>query len=344
MTESRITNNVATARRQHGLSVADLARAAGVTRQTVYAIENGSFVPNTAVALRLAMLLHSSVETLFQLQAPGEQTKQITFLPDVQEIQPGQPLKLCKVGDRTVALSPSASPSFLPSCDAVLVGKGTARLLNAEALTENRLLVAGCDPALSIVARYAHKANVNLVLIHRNSSEALRLVKDGLIHIAGTHLFEKTNPIPRSLTVVSFAVWEQGLASRSIDMKDLTSLTRRGVRFANREQGSGARALLDRKLGSLGIENRRIRGYENVSPGHLAAAWQVKTGAADCCIAARSAATYFGLHFTPLVSERYDFVVHRSTLKLPLVQSFFQVLTQSGCRRELHDFGGHDIS
>jgi len=48
-----------------GLSAADLARRVGVSRQTIYAIEDGSFVPNTAVALQLSRVLDVNVEEIF---------------------------------------------------------------------------------------------------------------------------------------------------------------------------------------------------------------------------------------------------------------------------------------
>ena len=49
------------------MAAVDLAAQAGVTRQAIYAIEAGTYVPNTAVALRLARALETSVETLFAL-------------------------------------------------------------------------------------------------------------------------------------------------------------------------------------------------------------------------------------------------------------------------------------
>ncbi len=47
------------------MSAASLAAAVAVSRQTIYQIEDGSFVPNTAVALRLARALDATVEQLF---------------------------------------------------------------------------------------------------------------------------------------------------------------------------------------------------------------------------------------------------------------------------------------
>ena len=41
-------------RQQRGIAAAELAKLAGVARQTIYAIEAGDYVPNTAVALQMA--------------------------------------------------------------------------------------------------------------------------------------------------------------------------------------------------------------------------------------------------------------------------------------------------
>lgn len=44
----------------------DLAREAGVTRQTINAIENDRYNPTLPLAMRLARLLGTTVEQLFQ--------------------------------------------------------------------------------------------------------------------------------------------------------------------------------------------------------------------------------------------------------------------------------------
>ena len=43
----------------------DLAEAAGVTRQTIIAIEKGNYTPSVLLALRLARILGCPVEDLF---------------------------------------------------------------------------------------------------------------------------------------------------------------------------------------------------------------------------------------------------------------------------------------
>ena len=50
-----------------GLTQAELAERAGVSRQTVYAIEKGKYVPSVRLALRLAKILGVRVEDIFIL-------------------------------------------------------------------------------------------------------------------------------------------------------------------------------------------------------------------------------------------------------------------------------------
>lgn len=58
---------VAPVRRARGLTQQQLARAAGVSRQTIVELEAGGYNPSTALALRLALLLDVAVEELFAL-------------------------------------------------------------------------------------------------------------------------------------------------------------------------------------------------------------------------------------------------------------------------------------
>lgn len=46
----------------------ELASRAGVARQTIIAIEKGSFNPSVKLALKLARILNSDVHTLFSLE------------------------------------------------------------------------------------------------------------------------------------------------------------------------------------------------------------------------------------------------------------------------------------
>ena len=67
MTERKLGNRLREARKQHGLTQAELALLAGASRKTINTIENQVYVPSTILALALAAALETSVEALFFL-------------------------------------------------------------------------------------------------------------------------------------------------------------------------------------------------------------------------------------------------------------------------------------
>ncbi|MGC9948962.1 MAG: substrate-binding domain-containing protein [Bryobacteraceae bacterium] len=366
-----IANHLTAHRQKRGLSAAELARRAGIGRQTIYAIESGSYVPNTAVALRLARTLEVSVEDLFALPSGATAgplpTEHVTLLPQQDTPRAGDPMQLCRVDRRIMASSPSPVPWYLPTADAVLLGdfnapakagKGTVQLFHGEYNLANRILVAGCDPGISVLARHVLRAGVELVAAQRNSSQALALLKRGVVHVAGTHLRDEASGesnLPaihrlfarNSVAVVSLAVWEEGLVLAPGNPKSIRSIAdfaRRDVTIVNRETGAGSRLLLDTHLDRLGLAGEKVRGYDRNASGHLVAAWQVRTGEADCCISTRAAARGFGLDFIPLASERYDLAIRRQHLDHPPVAALLDTLNRASFRRELEGLGGYDTS
>ena len=359
----RIENHLARLRERRGISAASLARLAGVSRQTIYAMEAGSYIPNTAVALKLARALEVNVEELFSLPGdspmPELRAETVALLPGSDFAEPGQPVQLCRLDRRLVASAPSPIPWYFPASDAVLTaarGKTKAQIFQPEEAFRNRILIAGCDPAISVLARNVQAAGIELVLAHRNSSQSLELLRDGWVHIAGTHLRDESTGqsnlaavdriFPRqSVAVISYATWEEGIVTARKNPKGIRGVedfAQSSVRIVNREAGAGSRSLLDARLQSLGISPRKIRGYKNEARGHLPAAWQVQSGAADACIATRAAARAFGLGFLPLVAERYDLVIRREHLSLPSVEALLETLGRSSFRRELESLGGYD--
>ena len=99
---SEIATNLAELRRKRGLSAIRLAAAAGISRQTIYAMEAGTFIPNTAVALKLARALDTTVEELFTLEAAASgrslRAEQATLLAGSGGVLAGQAVQLCRVG------------------------------------------------------------------------------------------------------------------------------------------------------------------------------------------------------------------------------------------------------
>ena len=181
-----IENNLAALRHKRGFSAAWLAKTVGISRQTIYAMEAGSYIPNTAVALRLARTLEASVEDLFALPgesvAPELPSENAVLLPGSDLPQPGQPVQLCRVDKTLIASAPSPVPWYLPASDAIVTGeaadgrKTKVQVYHADGEFRNRVLVAGCDPGISVLARHVQLAGVEMVLAHRNSSQALALL------------------------------------------------------------------------------------------------------------------------------------------------------------------------
>lgn len=67
MREVRLGSRLKEVRTEAGLTQAELADRAGVSRKTINTVENGVFVPSTLLALTLARALGTTVEGLFHL-------------------------------------------------------------------------------------------------------------------------------------------------------------------------------------------------------------------------------------------------------------------------------------
>jgi len=63
-----LKNRLKDYRTARGLTQADLAVQASVSRKTINTIENAVFVPSTTLALKLARVLEAKVEDLFYLE------------------------------------------------------------------------------------------------------------------------------------------------------------------------------------------------------------------------------------------------------------------------------------
>ncbi|MBB3873438.1 MAG: helix-turn-helix transcriptional regulator [Alphaproteobacteria bacterium] len=68
MGSSRLGLRLKEVRTAAGLTQAQLADAAKVSRKTINTVENGVFIPSTIVALDLARALNTTVEAIFYLK------------------------------------------------------------------------------------------------------------------------------------------------------------------------------------------------------------------------------------------------------------------------------------
>jgi len=364
-----VRSNLAELRAKRGLGAAELAAKVGVSRQTVYAIEAGTYVPNTAVSLKLARSLDTTVEELFQIepevQAPDE-VAEATLLGDTQSMAVGQPLRLCGVDGNLVAVAPESGGWGLPSVDAVLLepvrnGKSAAkakvRILGDKWRKTTRILIAGCDPSVSILAQSLQAQGCELVVAFENSSRSVEFLRDGLVHIAGTHLVYKAtgvadlSPITKmfgrnSVAVFSYAIWEEGLVTAQDNPKrivGIADLARKSVRFTNREVGAGCRRLLDDLLRKHGISPKQVKGYEQITAGHLPAARLVQSGKVDCCISTQAVARALALDFIPLARKPYHLVIRNAQLNHPPIQTLLSTLEHATFRREVESCTGYSM-
>lgn len=362
----KIENRVQAVREQRGIAAAELARQVAISRPTIYAIEAGTYTPNTAVALRLADVLECGVEDLFSLDSEDkarERALKVKLLSTGAVPEQGEAVQLCHVGKAIVAVPPAARDCYLPDADGIVSrverakSEAVVRVMN-DLNPGKRILIAGCDPATPILAAPVGRLGFDVIAVACPSRCALKRLKAGLVHIAGCHLKDPQTgeynlPFVSRLfkedevRVVSYVTWEQGLVVRTGNPKGIRKiedLDRKNIRIINREKGSGARELLDRGLDEAGILPRRLLGYDDVAHGHIPAALAVSRSHADCCIATRSAARHFGLGFVPLASERYDFVVLRRYWSLPAVRAFFDELSGSRFRRKLESITSYDAA
>lgn len=341
-------NRLAVVRKSRGVSASDLAAQVGITRQAIYAIEAGTYMPNTAVALRLGRVLETTVEDLFALEkeeAASNGVQSFEPLDEAFSFEPGEPIQICKLGRRAIGVAPPRFPAWLPMADGIATDARHAAI-TAEPDEANRLLIAGCDPALSLLAAHARQAGVDVILASANSASALQWLREGKIDIAGSHLNDPISP-GRAFSVVTFALWEEGFVVRRGNPKGIRSiadLANPRIRFLNREAGSGSRRLFDSLAAASGLAPDKIKGSETSAPGHLAAAWAVASGAADCCIAAGSAARRFGLDFIPLAAERFELVLHKRDAARKQVESVLDLLNRARFRRQLESIAGYDVS
>jgi putative molybdopterin biosynthesis protein len=367
VSKTLVENQLAQVRKSRGIGASDLARRVNVSRQTIYAIEAGTYVPNTEVALCLARELEVTVDELFALGSGSRQSPE-SIAAEVLSTSPptkGQPVRICQIGSRWVSVPVSATPYLIPEADGVIQraakinGRVDLVVFAKDEASQKRLVLAGCDPATGLLSNMVERVSgVEIVSAAASSKLALTWLKEGKVHIAGSHLEDpKTGEfnVPyireefptEELVMVTFARWEEGFVVAPGNPKGVNraeDLAKKNVRLMNRENGSASRALLDKLLRQAGIPSAKVQGYTAVAYGHLAAAYSIVAGDSDVCVATRSAAQTFGLDFVALHSARYDLIMRKRTADLPTAKAFLDVLQRSTLRRKLEVLAGYDTS
>jgi putative molybdopterin biosynthesis protein len=213
------------------------------------------------------------------------------------------------------------------------------------------------DLVLDLAASALRAADPAVTLASSNvgSLGGLVALRDGLCHIAGSHLLdpetgEYTLPyVDRVLAGLDAAVVrlvhrDQGLIvapGNPLGLRDISDLARPGVRYVNRQRGAGTRVLLDHELRQRDIKPAAVDGYEREEPTHLAVAAAVAAGRADAGLGIMAAARAFRLGFVPVTREPYDLVVRAGETDSPLLAPLWALLESDRFRAAVRDLGGY---
>lgn len=136
----------------------------------------------------------------------------------------------------------------------------------------------------------------------------------------------------------------QGLMVRPGNPKNLarlSDLTRKGVRFVNRQPGSGTRLCLDFLLSQQGVQPTDIHGYAHEEFTHQAVAATVASSMADVTFGIEAAAREQGLDFVPIVNEHYYLAARGSVLARPGVAALLGLLDSREFRRLVNGLEGY---
>jgi putative molybdopterin biosynthesis protein len=346
------------ARVARGISQSALARNAGISRQALGAIESGGYQPGVETALRIARELGESVESLFGDVAESSIDATLASASASARSR----VALARVGGRVVATPvPPTALELVPAGGIVSSVKGSHAAVESfvsPSEIDSTLLVAGCDPAVTILADWIARRRhpVTLVALGGSSQSALDALAKGRAHAAGIHLRDARSgeynlaAVRRALghrraLVVNFARWELGLAMKkgnSHGIRGFADLARPRVRLANREAGSGARITLDAALDENKIDPRKIAGYRQELRGHLEVAAAIADDYADVGVTIRVAAEAYGLDFISIREERYDIAIIEREIESAPVAAMLEALNSARFAHQVKELCAYD--
>ncbi|MGQ0776409.1 MAG: molybdopterin biosynthesis protein [Pseudonocardiales bacterium] len=284
-------------------------------------------------------------------------------------------VRLGRVGGRVVATPLARGAGVLTSlvrADGLLVVPAgldghhagadvEVQLLRGLAEIDRTIVAIGSHDLVLDLAASALRAvdpGVTLALSPVGSLAGLVALRDGLCHLAGSHLLdpdtgEYTLPyLPRVLgdtdvAVIRLVHREQGLivaAGNPLGLAGFEDLSRPGLRYVNRQPGTGTRALLDHELRRRGMVASDVAGYQREGQTHLAVAAAVAAGRADAGLGILAAARAFGLDFVPLVREPYDLVLTREIHDSDLLTPLWELLADEKFRASVEALGGYSCT
>jgi putative molybdopterin biosynthesis protein len=233
---------------------------------------------------------------------------------------------------------------------------GLARPAGLEAVAPPPIVGGSQDSLLELAIR---ESGCGLALLAEGSQAGLDRLLRNEVAIAALHLHATPDDDAANLAairaeaalhdavVINFARREQGLLVAPGDplgLDGLASAVAKGARFAQRQRGAGAQLLLLSLLERAGVPSGRMVVADGVCATGQDLALAIRSGRADCGIAARAVAMAFGLEFRPLVWEHVDLVMRRRSYFEPATQRLLGWMRSSDMAARAKELGGYDLS
>jgi len=236
----------------------------------------------------------------------------------------------------------------------------SVRLLRPESELRRSILAIGShDPLLDELSdllrvRYG---DISMGSAHVGSMGGLLAVRRGEAHIAGTHLLNEESGeynisfikkvIPKGgVRLIECVMRTQGLILQKGNPEQIsgvTDLTRGGLRYVNRQKGSGTRILIDYLCRRDGVDASCISGYDREEYTHTSVAALIAAGSADAGLGIYSAAKLYGLDFIPVCREQYDLLIPDHAWDLQIIRRLLDVLKSDAFRQRLDEMGGYTV-
>ncbi len=320
-------------RLERGLTQAQLAQFAGVSRQLVGAVEAERHLPRVDAAVRLATALSTTVEELL-----AADTRHVAGV--LEEPAEGSLVRIARVGDRLACVAAAGSGEGWASADGQ-IRDGGVRLFDVE---RPAVLVAGCDPIIGLAARLLEVTRgPRVVPVATSSAAAVTALMGGRTHAVMVHGPEGRLPAaPANVRRWHIATWQVGLAAPA-DLPDgwVDDALAGRLPVAQRESGAGSQAAFERARRHRQVSASRVSG-PRVS-GHAEAAWRAATDGM-VAVTIEPAARANGLAFHALEVHRSQLWVAQEHLDNAVLHAFLQELTGERVERRLSAIGGYDLS
>lgn len=236
----------------------------------------------------------------------------------------------------------------------------TLRLLSPMEKLRNTLVVIGShDPLLDELADMLHLGDPRLYMSssHVGSMGGIMAIRRGEAHMAGCHLLDTADGtynrsfirkyFPKGdVKLVSCVGRQQGLmVARGNPLKicSFADISRQGIRYVNRQKGSGTRILTDYLCSREKVEPSDVYGYTREELTHTSVAAQIACGSADVGMGIYSAAKLYDLDFIPICIEEYDLIIPDHAWDSPMVQQLLTILRSDAFREKILSMGGYTI-